>query len=172
MQLELMRHAKSSWAEPDVDDHERPLNERGRRAAATVGRYLAERGAFPERVLCSSARRTQETWERLAHHLPVAGREVELEIEHGLYLASPSALLERLCALPDDCERVLVIGHNPGIAALALALAGSGPGVDLASLRTKVPTASLASFAVPAPWRALSAGRGRLLRFLRPKDLA
>ena len=171
MQLDLLRHAKSSWAEPGQDDHERPLNRRGARDAAAIGRYLADRGALPQRVLCSSALRTRETWTTISRRLP-GDPPIEWVVDPDLYLASPATLIGKLRALPAELERVLVLAHNPGIAALAIALSREGGGsTDLGPLRSKYPTAGLATLEIEAPWAEISPGRGLLRQFLRPKDL-
>ncbi len=174
MQLDILRHAKSSWADPGQEDHERPLNGRGERAAAAIGRHLAGRGALPEQVLCSSARRAQQTWKRVARQLPDDARDaVELVVEPDLYLASPAALLRRLRQLPPTLERAMVVGHNPGLAQLANELAEDGASGDaLAALRTKYPTAGLATFEISGVWAELCPTSARLIRFLTPKDLA
>ncbi len=172
VQLDLLRHAKSSWADPDHDDHERPLNARGETAAGAIGRYLAARGSLPDVVLCSSARRARETWERVARELP-AEHPVELAVEDSLYLASPGALLERLRAIPAQVTSAMLVGHNPGLAQLAGALSREDPfnrGLD--AMRAKYPTAGLATLRFEDPWGELAVGRGDLVRFLTPKDLA
>ncbi len=172
MQLDLLRHAKSSWADPDQDDHERPLNARGEAAAGAIGRYLAARGDLPTRVLCSSARRARETWERVARELP-SEHQLELVVDERLYLASPGALLECLRALPRRVENALLVGHNPGVAQLAGALAREDPfNRNLDTMRAKYPTAGLATLQLADPWDELVVGRADLLRFLTPRELA
>src|SRR5262245_53225155 len=115
--LVLLRHAKSSWADPDLPDHDRPLNGRGRDAAALVGRHLRQEGPHPDLVLCSSAVRTRQTLEGL--ELP--GR-VEVVIEDRLYGASAESLLSRIRQVPPGDGTVLVIAHNPGVEDLARTL--------------------------------------------------
>jgi phosphohistidine phosphatase len=162
--LYLLRHAKSSWDEPALADHERPLAPRGRRDALLVGRHLGRLEAAPELVLCSSAVRTRETLELLGP--AVAGIPVQLEDD--LYAASSEALLERLRAVPDETGCVLLIGHNPGVQDLALALAPGGR--DRERLAAKFPTAGLATLACPA-WARLEAGGAELVAFVVPKQL-
>jgi phosphohistidine phosphatase len=164
--LYLLRHAKSSWKDPGLDDHDRPLAGRGRRAADAVGRYLREHDLRPELVLCSTARRTRETLERM--DLALGGRAVRME--PGLYGASAGALLERLRDVPDAVGSVLLIGHNPGLQELALELARPAPAVR--ELEAKYPTAALAAFAFEGPsWRDLDRGTARLVSFVRARDL-
>src|SRR5262245_58948257 len=121
--LYLLRHAKSSWKDPDLADHDRPLARRGRRASGAIAAYLRERDIEPELVLCSSARRTRETLERLE---PVLGSPA-VRIEPELYAAGASALLERLRRVPDAVGSVMLIGHNPGMEDLAIDVARPGP---------------------------------------------
>src|SRR6056297_125572 len=117
--LLLLRHAKSSWANPELADIDRPLNKRGKRGATAVGRWMRENGWIPDAALVSAARRTRETWERL--ELPGTP-----ELRDDLYDAGPEALLTALRAARGDT--VLLIGHNPGIGALAHRLDVAAPG--------------------------------------------
>ncbi|HJU20114.1 MAG TPA: histidine phosphatase family protein, partial [Stellaceae bacterium] len=117
--LYLLRHAKSSWKE-DAPDHERPLSRRGRETARRIGRQLPAATGALDLVLCSSARRACETLDLvLAGFVP----RPHILIERGLYLASPESLLERLRQLAEEDGNVLLIGHNPALHELALALA-------------------------------------------------
>jgi phosphohistidine phosphatase len=160
--LYLLRHAKSSWSDPGLADHDRPLAPRGRRAAKAIGRYLREQDVEPALVLCSTAARTRETLQRI----DVDRREER--IERGLYSADAEALLARLREVPDEVRSVMLIGHNPGVQDLALLLARPGP--ELRALEAKFPTAALASFAV-AGWSTLGPGTAELIDFVRPRDL-
>jgi phosphohistidine phosphatase len=163
----LLRHAKSSWKDRSLADRDRPLAGRGRRAASALADHLRAEGVRPELVLCSPARRARDTLERVEGAL---GDEVEVVFEEGLYGASEAALLARLRALPREVGSVLVIGHNPGLGELALALASEG--ADLARMREKYPTAALATIDVPADrWSALGRGGGELVAYVRPRDL-
>jgi phosphohistidine phosphatase len=159
----LLRHAKSSW-KTGAPDHERPLAGRGRRAAKALSRHLREQGIEPELVLCSTARRTRETLERIE---PALGTPA-VQIERELYGASMDELLERLRGVPDDVGSVMLIGHNPGMQTLALALAHPSAG----ELEAKFPTAALATLAFPgASWNELEPGAAELAGFVRPRDL-
>ena len=163
----LLRHAKSSWKDESLADRDRPLAGRGRRAARAIAGHLLAEGVRPELVLCSPARRTRETLERLEGAL---GDGVEVVFEKGLYGASEAGLLARLRALPREVGSVLVIGHNPGLGELALALASEGS--ELARMREKYPTAALATIELPAArWSALERGGGELVAYVRPRDL-
>lgn len=162
--LLLLRHAKSGWDDPELPDHERPLSERGRRAAPAMGRRLRAAGLAPDLVLCSSAQRARETWALVA---PQLARQPKLLVEDGLYLCGAAALLARLGRLRRE-ETVLVVAHNPDLHELAAMLAGDGAPADLARLAAKFPTGALAALAVP-DWRELAAGRSRLIFFATPR---
>jgi phosphohistidine phosphatase len=161
--LVLLRHAKSSWADPDLADHDRPLNARGRDAAALVGRRLGQEGPHPDLVLCSSAVRTRQTLEGLA--LP---KRVEVVIEERLYGATAGSLLTRIRQVPPGHRTVLVIAHNPGIEDLARVLDSNGlTGVE------KFPTAAMAvlRFAIDG-WEETGAGAAHLDTFFTPRNAA
>ena len=159
--LHLLRHAKSS-RDDDVGDHQRPLSRRGREAARIVGRDLPEAAGAIDLVLCSSAARTRETLE-----LALAGFAAPPRclIEDELYLADRSRLILRLQRLCDSDNNVLVIGHNPGLHELALALAEPGAAAARALAGGKFPTAARASFCVATRWSALGLGRHQLVRY-------
>jgi phosphohistidine phosphatase len=166
----LLRHAKSAWNTAHQSDHDRPLNDRGERAARTMAGHIAAKAPRPDLILCSTAARTRQTLAPLVNALGSPAPPISLEKQ--LYLASESELLERLQALPEDVETVLLIGHNEGIGELAGALAGHGPREVLERLREKYPTGALAALRVPhGPWSALTPGICELLAFVRPRDL-
>lgn len=167
--LYLLRHAKSSWDDPALADHERPLAPRGRRAAARIAEHLSSQGIRPALILCSSSRRTRETLEPVAAVLP----DVPTQVEADLYGAGEGTLLERLHRLPGPADSVLLIGHNPGLQDLALALAGGGDAETLARLRAKMPTAALATLSAPVTrWRDLTPGGAALAAFVVPRELS
>jgi phosphohistidine phosphatase len=164
--LYLLRHAKSSWKHPELADHERPLAGRGRRAAAAIARYLEEHDIEVELVLCSTARRARETFERVEPALPVA----RLRYEPDLYGATADMLLERLHSVPDGIASVMLIGHNPAIERLALDLARPSP--ERRELATKFPTAALATLELSGSnWRDAQRGGATLVNLVRPRDL-
>ena len=171
-QLLLLRHAKSSWDDPGLSDHARPLNARGRRAAVAIAGAMRDLRLSPDLVLVSSARRTLQTLEALT---PFEDNAL-VEPMDALYLAPASALLEGVRKVPETVRSVLLIGHNPGLHEVALALAGGeaaaagSPGAA-GRLAEGFPTAALAEFTVAAPWREVAEGGGRLVRFLSPRDL-
>jgi phosphohistidine phosphatase len=162
-QLELLRHAKSSWAEAELADHDRPLNSRGRDAAALIGRHLHQQDLLPDLVLCSSAVRARQTSDRLG--LPAA---IEVKIEDDLYGASALGLLARIHQVPASVQTLLVIGHNPGIEDLARMLGRQGP-----QSIARFPTAALAVFGLPIDaWTQLGPGSGHLDGFVTPRELS
>jgi phosphohistidine phosphatase len=161
----VLRHAKSSW-KSGRPDHERPLAPRGRRAGKAIRRHMQGRGIEPELVLCSSAARARETLELIE---PALG-DAAIEIERDLYGASSGELLDRLRAVPDAVGSVMLIGHNPGLEQLALALAK--PSAERSELEAKFPTAALATLAFDgASWREIGPGAAELTGFVRPRDL-
>jgi phosphohistidine phosphatase len=164
--LFLLRHAKSSWDDRGLDDHERRLAPRGRRASKLIAEHLRRERIAPSLVLCSSARRTRETLKRVGSALD----EADVSIEDGLYEASGDALLWRLREVPDDVKSVMLIGHQPAIQALALDLAGDG--AQLARVRAKFPTAALATLLFAGGWSDLGPGVAELVAYVKPKELA
>jgi phosphohistidine phosphatase len=165
--LYLLRHAKSSWDDPTLADDARPLAPRGRRAAKVMAKHLRRRGIAPELVLCSPSRRTRQTLTRIA---PSLGKGVDVEIEPELYAASATTLLELLREVPEEVESVMLIGHNPGIQELALSLASGGS--ESIRVRSKFPTAALATLELNANWRELAPGSAELVSFVKPKELS
>ncbi len=184
----LLRHAKSDW--PDVSDHARPLAKRGRRDAPAVGRWLREHGYQPDVVVCSTARRTRQTWELMA---PELGGSPTVTFEPRAYDASALTLLYLARELPSPCRAALLIGHNPAISELAASLAlgpTDGPAESVAEVLAdgvadgvagpaagdgalppsliRFPTAAVAVLEVGGDWPDLTAGRTRLLDFTAP----
>jgi len=170
MQLLLLRHAKSSWKDAAVADHDRPLNRRGREAASAMGAYIAAQDLIPSLALVSSALRTVETWSRLAAEWPAppAGK-----VLRSLYLATPAQLLAQIRRVPATAARLLVLGHNPGLEGLARALAGPDSRPEaLRPLIDKYPTGGLAIFDCAIDdWSALQKEGASLRRFVTPRAL-
>lgn len=163
----LLRHAKSSWRDSSLMDHDRPLKGRGRRAAAAMGEFLGRQGVDIDLVLCSSAKRATQTLDLLF------GEPPETEITRDLYMAGPDELMARLRGLREPLATVLLIAHNPGIQMFAGLLAGSGAGPDLARMERKYPTCALAVLTFDlASWPDIGPGGGVLGSFTVPKDLA
>lgn len=163
--LVLLRHAKADW--PQVPDHERPLADRGRQDAPAVGRRLVHDRVTPDLALCSTSARTRETWKLVAHELPQRPRTV---YEERLYEATLGDLLALVSETPDDIGTLLLIGHNPGVHALADAMAGTGEGDALARMSRGFPTAAFAVLTVPGSWKRTEHGVGRLTSFWAPHE--
>ncbi len=153
--LHLLRHAKSSWKN-DVEDHQRGLSRRGRDAARRVAKYLPGAVAPLDLVLASDALRTRQTLDLVLAEFAVRPRSL---VEHELYLASAERLLQRLRSLGEEDRNVLVVGHNPGLHDLALALADPAAAASQPFVVGKLPTAALVSFSIPTPWQALGGRR-------------
>ena len=167
-EIYLLRHAKSSWAGQSQGDHERPLNQRGRQAATALEAYLVTHAVEPSLVLCSSAARTVETLERIA---PALGSSTHVEIDPELYLASGPLMLARIVAVDDTVESVMLIGHNPGMHELALALGSEGPERD--RFVAKLPTGALVCLALDVPtWSDVAPGGGRITDVVFPREIA
>ena len=162
--LFVLRHAKSSWDDPRADDHDRPLAPRGHRAVKLLAEHLAANDIHPQQVLCSTARRAQETLQGVAP----GGERL---IEHELYSAGSDEILERLRRVPPSIASVMVIGHNPAVQMLVLRLATDGDGSFLSDVQDKFPTAALATLTFDCAWSELAAGCARLIAFVRPKTL-
>ncbi len=167
----MLRHAKSSWDEPGVDDHDRSLAPRGRRAVKVISEYIRAHEIVPELVLCSSARRTRETLEAI-------GTAGEVLIEDELYGATCSSIIERLRRVPEPMTSVMIIGHNPALQVLVLRLVGpprgashGGAETELDQITRKFPTGALASLSFAADWSGLGPGCARLDAYVRPKQL-
>jgi phosphohistidine phosphatase len=159
-QLFLLRHAKSSWDEPALADHDRPLAPRGRKAAKRMGAHMRREQIRVALVLCSSARRARET-------LDLVAAPGEVRIEHELYGATAAELLERLRRVPDDVCAVMLIGHEPAIRDLAIGLVGGES--ELADC--KFPTAALATLTFTGPWSTLAPDHAQLAAFVSPREL-
>lgn len=166
--LLLLRHAKSSWDDPDLTDFDRPLSGRGLKTAPLIGRELARRGWLPDMALVSPALRTRDTWRLVAAAFPA---KVPTEFFRALYDASAGDMLDLLRQMDSSVVTLLVVGHNPGLEELARLL--SGPASKAAALQTlseKFPTAALACFVVEDDWAKLAPGSAELTHCLRPKD--
>ena len=159
-----MRHAKSAWDDPLLDDSERTLNARGRAAAPLVAKWLVAEGYLPDNVLVSSARRTVETWEHMA---PIMPETATMESNPALYLAS-SDVIQGVIGNQTD-PSLMVICHNPGIADFAARTLSQKP--DHAKFR-QYPTAATSVIQYDAPtWADIGWAKGTLLDFVVPKDL-
>lgn len=164
--LTLLRHAKSGWDDPTLRDVDRPLNDKGRRAARAVGRYMAREAMVFDRVLASPAKRVAET---LSAVEAAFGRALDATVDKRLYLASPEQIMDLVGGAGDAARHVLVVGHNPGLEELVLDLAASGEA--RCEVELKFPTASLAQLCWEGGWTSPGSGGATLTRFTRPRDL-
>ncbi len=164
--LTLLRHAKSGWDDAVARDFDRPLNDKGRRAARAMGRYLAREGLAFDRVIASSAVRVVET---LAEVGATCGAALDPVWDKRLYLAPPEQIMEVVAALAGDAATLLVAGHNPGLEKLVLDLAEAGEA--RAAVECKFPTAALAQLTWEGDWTSPGNGGATLVRFVRPRDL-
>ncbi len=168
--LSLMRHGKSSWDDPRLEDHERPLAKRGVKDATRIGAFMAEHDLKPDLVLCSSAVRARATFVLILNEW--GGPPPQTQFDDELYLAPPVLLLSRLHAVKASARHVQLLGHNPGLHAVALELIGSGNRKLIGTLAKGFPTATLAVLTFEASaWREVRASTGRLRFFTTPSSL-
>jgi phosphohistidine phosphatase len=158
--LTLLRHAKSSWSQPGLNDHDRPLNQRGQRDAPIMGRRLVTHGVRPSLILTSSARRARETAKLIAREI---GYPIEfLQTEKSLYLADPESILEVIELQDDTFSDIVACIHNPGITDLANRL--SGQSID------NVPTCGMVIVEVDTDsWSEIASSRRKFINFDYPK---
>lgn len=167
--LMLLRHAKSDWSAYGKPDRERVLSSRGERAAPQMGRYIAEQDLVPQHAIVSVAERTRQTWRFLGKAVI---QNPSVTFDERIYEAAPADILTAIADAPNSAQSVLVIGHNPGLQSLALALADTSNGKARRALAEKFPTAALAVIDFDAPdWKSLAPGSGRLERFITPRAL-
>ena len=158
--LLLMRHAKSDWGPQYATDFERPLNPRGRRDAPRMAAFLAQHNLLPQHIVSSPAARARLTAEIVAHESRFQG---ELILDRRIYLASPSMLLAVVQDLPESFDRVMLVGHNPGLEDVIQRLCGG---------RVRMPTAAIASLRLYAStWREVEPGQAHLQWLIKPKIL-
>jgi phosphohistidine phosphatase len=167
-ELILLRHAKSEWKQAELTDIERPLSDRGKKNATKLGRWLKQQKLTPDLILVSSAKRTQQTLRRICSEFSANSVTID-----ALYLADLPTLLKTLGETP-DAERVMIIGHNPGLKELFDFLNHETEqntlGIENSDI-TLFPTCTLAHFILPQAWKTLEKGDGKLLQFIRPKDI-
>lgn len=169
--LSLLRHGQSSWDDPDLNDHERPLSKHGRNAAEIISDYIAEHGLVPDYILCSTAVRARETLDVLLSRL--GSLQPEIVLEPALYLATPTAMLGIIRETARSVRHLMIIGHNPGLHALALDLTGSGLRRDITSMAVKFPSGALAVLTFEEnDWTEIRPAAGRLVQFVATRSVA
>ena len=158
--LYLLRHAKSSWDDTHQKDFDRPLNDRGKKAAPLMGRVIKDRELDIDRIICSPSKRTRETLELLQKE---ANLKASTDFVDGIYEASVGELRKIVRSQKDKHDAVLLIGHNPGMESLL---------ADLTGEYERFPTACLASIALNiSEWRDLDPDCGKMEWILRPRSL-
>lgn len=159
--LLLLRHAKSSWKDSDLDDHDRPLNKRGKRDAPRMGQLLAEENLLPDLIISSSAKRTRRTAELVAE---TSGFRGETRITGDLYEAWAARIAAVIQCLPENTSRVLLIGHNPGLEEFLEGVTGGYRPLSTAAL-------AWLEFSVEQ-WREISKEtKGELRKLWQPREL-
>ncbi len=173
--LMLLRHAKSDWPKsdsgPKLEDHDRPLSERGRSDAPRMGKFIRAKKYEPALVICSTSTRTRQTWDLVGPELKT---EPKVQFERAVYLAPVQTLLSIIRAAP-VVSSLMLIGHNPGMESLARTLAAPPKGGKererLEDMAKKYPTCTLAVLEFEGSWRDVRPAAGRLVEFMRPKQL-
>jgi phosphohistidine phosphatase len=170
--LITFRHAKSGWDQPATRDFDRALNDKGKRAAAVMGRHMKSLGMEFDTVIASPAVRVVETLDAMFDGY---GKRPAVGWDRRVYLASASNLLEVVQEAPDSADTILLAGHNPGIEELVLSLttdAGEEEIRNRSEIEEKYPTASVAELTFEVEhWSQIDEGRGHLVRFVRPRDV-
>lgn len=167
--LILLRHAKSSWADVTLDDHDRPLNRRGMDAAPVIGAWLAHRDYHPDVILCSSSRRTRQTVELMRSSMPSLP---EPQVERKLYHSTPSEMLYRLATLQNRSSTAMLVGHQPGIGSFLRKLSDGSEKQRCHRAFEHFPTAAAAVLELPIDaWADLTFGIGQFVDFAKPREL-
>lgn len=164
----IMRHAKSSWAEPGLADHDRPLNKRGRAAATAMGDWLAAEGLIPDEVLLSSAARTVETLLRISEHWDNAPAALG---DRELYMAWPAKVIEMLRRVDSDARTVMLVNHEPTVSALAEVLSAPPIPDNCARAFRHYPTAAVAVLDTEKRWAEVGPETMRFTHFQVPREL-
>jgi phosphohistidine phosphatase len=166
--LYVLRHAKSDWGDSSLSDFDRPLNDRGWKAAKAMGREMRERDLTPDLVLVSPAARTKETLARAEEGFGNAFNATEIR---SIYLAETETLIDLVRGAPSDARRLMLVGHNPGMHEVVLALT-KGPRELREEIASKFPTAALAEISFDVgDWTDVTLGSGRLRSFVKPRGL-
>lgn len=165
--LYLLRHAKSDWDNSSLADFDRPLSKRGLSAAPRMGKFMADHGYIPELILCSTAKRTRQTLNAI---LPHFGDVRNIDLTDRIYSGGAQEYFNLISSQDIEARSILLIGHNPSIQGLALALSGSGDQKMMREMAEKYPTAGLSviTFEIDS-WNKLDQGAGHLEHFTTPR---
>jgi len=159
--LVLMRHAKSSWKDPELSDHERPLNKRGKRDAPLMGELLKDEGLAPDMIFCSTATRARKTLQRVIEN---SRYDCEIEYLDSLYMAEANGIIDMLKSLPNNIDMVMLVGHNPGLECVLQILSGEIEALQtsaIAQIKLKI-----------KQWDELDGDTpGKLINLWRPRTL-
>lgn len=167
LRLMLMRHAKSSWDHPELDDYDRPLNKRGRKACDMMGSFLQTNNLQPNRIICSSAQRTRETLGRL---LPYFDGTIDIRLTRTIYERPAGDYLQAIRQAGQTAQTLLVIGHNTALEDMATILAGKGNPDIRQRMQEKFPTAAIAILDFEENrWEDIGPGAGTLIAFAAPR---
>ncbi len=164
--LLLLRHGKSDWS-TGVDDFDRPLKKRGVSASLKIARWLKENNLLPDYIISSPAKRALQTARIVSKCADIRKKHIDKD-EH-IYLASPESLLYVLESLPEQAERILLVGHNPGLEQLLYYLLDGQ--IDIPDDGKIMPTAALAVLEMPDKWRKLNSGAAEMKALIRPRNL-
>ncbi|MFL5259294.1 MAG: SixA phosphatase family protein [Hyphomicrobiales bacterium] len=170
IRLLLLRHAKSSWSDPALEDRDRPLSERGLAAAPAMGAFMRKEKLIPDLVLCSPARRALDTWTLASNEL---GASPKVLVEDAVYdFGNGERVLDAVRGKGSGATAVLVVGHNPSLERLAPRLVGRGDPELRRRMAEKYPTCALAvlDFEISS-WKHVKDGQALLVSFIRPKDI-
>ena len=166
-ELYIFRHAKSDWDSGASSDFERPLANRGKKDAPVMGKWMKRQNLLPDYIVSSPAKRAKQTVKAVIKELGVS--ENKIHFNETIYMASVQTLLQVLAGVPQEAERVMIVGHNPGLDELLLYLVNAPPMTDSGKLMT---TACLALVALPPDWSHLPKHCGVLTNITRPKELS
>jgi phosphohistidine phosphatase len=167
--LTVLRHAKSSWDEHGIDDFDRPLNERGRKAAKLVGRELKRRRIRFDQVIASPAVRVRQTLDELTKGYD---EHLNVRFDERMYGASVETLLDLVQTIPDEVHAPLLVGHNPGLQELLLQLTRDDDGGLRCNIAAKYPTGAVAVVTLPASrWEEVSPQSGEIRELILPREL-
>ena len=167
--LAVLRHAKSSWDQPDLEDFDRPLNERGWKAARKIGSALATRGFDFDRIVASTAVRVRETLDGVREKFALSA---PIQFDSRIYLADVEQLLKIVRELPETVHRPLLVGHNPGLEQQLALLAIKDGDHFIQRVAHNFPTGAFALVDLPQDrWNRIEPGSGRIIELILPKEL-